>query len=115
MVLQNLETFRTLFHERLKIYRKIRYRYEKKYNRDIISATESKIEDSAEENAKKQNKQRKKRWGEQQQILINETKQNCPNQNTINLNDLEISDLTKSLLRKGPSYVPSPKDITVIN
>ena len=114
-MLQNLETFRTLFHERLKIYRKIRHRYEKKYNRDNISATESKIEDSAEENAKKQNKQRKKRWGEQQQILINETKQNCPNQNTINLNDLEISDLTKSLLSKGPSYVPSPKDITVIN
>ena len=52
-MLQNLETFRTLFHERLKVCRKIRYRYQKKYKRDNISATESKIENSAEENAKK--------------------------------------------------------------
>ena len=95
--------------------REIRYRHEKKYEHDIISAIESNPQNRRFRRGKrkKHNKQRKKRWAEQEQILINETKQNCPDQNAINLCNLEISDSTKSLLRKGPSYVPSPKDINL--
>ena len=95
--------------------REIRYRNEKKYQCDNISAIESNLQKRRFRRGKrkKHNKQRKKRWAEQQQILINETKQNCPDQNAINLCNLEISDSTKSLLRKGPSYVPSPKDINL--
>ena len=95
--------------------REIRYLHKKKYEHDIISAIESNPQNRRfrREKRKKHNKQRKKRWAEQQQILINETKQNCPDQNAINLCNLEISDSTKSLLRKGPSYVPSPKDINL--
>ena len=40
-----------------------------------------------------------------------EAKRNFPNQNAINVCNLEISDLAKSLLSKGPLYVPSPNDI----
>ena len=72
-----------------------------------------KIEDSTEENQKKENKPPKKKWAEQQQIFITEAKQNCPNQNAINLCNLEISDSTRSILRKGPSYLPSPNDINL--
>ena len=95
--------------------REIRYLHEKKYEHDIISAIESNPQNRRfrREKRKKHNKQRKKRWAEQQQILINETKENCSDQKAINLCNLEISDSTKSLLRKGPSYVPSPKDINL--
>ena len=91
----------------------IKYRHEKKYKRDNISDIESNRQNRRFRRGKrkKHNKQRKKRWAEQQQILINETKQNCPDQNAINLCNLEISDSGNLLLSKGPSYVPSPKDI----
>ena len=73
-MLQNLETLRALFHKRLKIYLEIRYRYEKKYKRDNISAIESNRENRRLRSGKrkKHHKQRKKRWEEQQEILINE-------------------------------------------
>ena len=92
--------------------RKIRYCHEKKYKRDNISAIESNQQNRRFSRGKrrKHNKQCKKRWAEQQ-ILINEAKQNCPDQNAINLCYLEISDSAKSLLSKGPLYVPFPKDI----
>ena len=91
----------------------IKYRHEKKYKRANISAIESNRQNRRFRRGKrkKHNKQRKKRWAEQQQILINEAKQNCPDQNAINLCNLEISDSADLLLSKGPSYVPSPKDI----
>ena len=57
------------------LFREIRYRYEIMF---MLLKAISKIEDSAEENAKKYNKQLKKKWAEQQQILIIEAKQNCP-------------------------------------
>ena len=43
--------------------------------------------------------------------LIGSAKANCPDQNTINMTDFELSDACKSLLSKGPSFVPTPYDI----
>ena len=110
---RNIQTYVSRKTENLS--REIRYRNEKKYKCDNISAIESNLQKRRFRRGKrkKHNKQRKKRWAEQQQILINETKQNCPDQNAIDLCNLAISDSTNSLLSKGPSYVPSPKDINL--
>lgn len=54
---------------------------------------------------------RKQVWKRHQQCLIQEAKSKCPEQNVINLSSLEITDASKSLLEKGPSFVPSPVDI----
>ena len=58
-MLQNLETFRTMFHEISVII-------------FLLLKAIVEIEESAEENAKKHNKQRKKTQAEQQQIPTNE-------------------------------------------
>ena len=36
---------------------------------------------------------------------------NGPDQNAINLSSLNLTSLQKSLLSKGPSFVPTPKDV----
>ena len=38
-------------------------------------------------------------------------KVNGPDQNAINLSSLNLTSLQKSLLSKGPSFVPTPKDV----
>ena len=39
----------------------------------------------------------------------------CPDQNTINLSTQEPTDAEKSLLRKGPSFIPNPTDTNWFN
>ena len=43
--------------------------------------------------------------------MIESIKATCPDQNAINLSTQELSVGEKSLLRKGPSFVPNPTDI----
>ena len=43
--------------------------------------------------------------------MIESIKATCPGQNAINLNAQALSVGEKSLLRKGPSFVPNPTDI----
>ena len=43
--------------------------------------------------------------------MIESIKATCPGQNAINLSTQELSVGKKSLLRKGPSFVPNPTDI----
>ena len=42
---------------------------------------------------------------------INFAKVNGPDQNAINLSSLNLTSPQKSLLSKGPSFVPTPKDV----
>ena len=39
----------------------------------------------------------------------------CPDQNAINLSTQELTEAEKSLLRKGPSFIPNPTDINWFN
>ena len=43
--------------------------------------------------------------------MIESIKATCPDQSAINLSTQELSVGEKSLLRKGPSFVPNPTDI----
>ena len=43
--------------------------------------------------------------------MIESIKATCPDQNAINLSTQELSVGEKSLLCKGPSFVPNPTDI----
>ena len=44
-------------------------------------------------------------------VIISRAKFNCPDQSGINLTNSELFDACKSLLSKGPSFVPTPYDI----
>ena len=84
-----------MFQEGLKILsREITYRHQRRYKGGNISAVESNQKNIRFRRGKhkKHNKQRKNKWAEQQQILINKAKQNCPDKNAINLCNLKCSD-----------------------
>ena len=40
-----------------------------------------------------------------------EIKKNLPNQNALNLTNIELNQHQQSLLKKGPSFIPTPKDV----
>ena len=48
---------------------------------------------------------------ENYRIKINEIKANAPDHNAINLSKCELTEAQKSLLMKGPSFVPAPSDV----
>ena len=60
---------------------------------------------------KRHNKERKLLHQENERKMIESIKATCPDQNAINLSTQELSVGEKSLLRKGPSFVPNPTDI----
>ena len=60
---------------------------------------------------KRHNKERKLLHQENERKMIESMKATCPDQNAINLSTQELSVGEKSLLRKGPSFVPNPIDI----
>ena len=47
--------------------------------------------------------------------MIEETKTTIPEQNSINLSSKVLSPAEKSLLKKDPSFVPTPTDINWCN
>ena len=53
---------------------------------------------------------RRNRRGKQKQNIVR-IKETAPDQNAINLTLTELSESHKSLLQKGPSFVPTPSDI----
>lgn len=93
-----------MLHERLNIYL-TKSDIVRRRNTSVVTFMPlkaiNKIKDSSDKNAKKHKKQRKKKWGEQQQILINRAKQNYPNQNATNLCNLKKSESAKTLLSKA--------------
>ena len=44
-----------------------------------------------------------------------EIKKNLLNQNAINLTNIELNQHQQSLLKKGPSFIPTPKDVNWFN
>ena len=56
-------------------------------------------------------KEKRKRYRSKKKKSIKEIKQNAPDQNAINLFNSVLSEEQKSLLKKGPSFVPTPTDI----
>ena len=56
-------------------------------------------------------KEKRKRYRSKKKQSIKEIKQNAPDQNVINLSNSVLSKEQKSLLIKGPSFVPTPADI----
>ena len=56
-------------------------------------------------------KEKRKRYRSNKKQSIKEIKQNAHNQNAINFSNSLVSEVQKSLLKKGPSFVPVPTDI----
>ena len=62
--------------------------------------------------SKRHNKERKLNHQENERKMIESIKATCPDQNAINLSTQELSVGGKFLLRKGPSFVANPTDIS---
>ena len=56
-------------------------------------------------------KEKRKRYRSKKNQCIKVFLKNAPDQNAINLSNSVLSKEQKSLLKKGPSFVPSPTDI----
>ena len=56
-------------------------------------------------------KEKRKRYRSQKKQIIKEVKQNAPDQNAITLSNTVLFKEQKSLLKKGPSLVPTPTGI----
>ena len=56
-------------------------------------------------------KEKRKRYSSKKKQIIKEIEQNAPDQNAINLSNTVLSEEQKSLLKKDPSFVPTPTDI----
>ena len=54
-------------------------------------------------------------WLQRRKVTISTANLNGTGQTTINLNSIELSDGWKSVLSKGPSFVPRPYDINCYN
>ena len=55
-------------------------------------------------------KEKRERYRFKRKQSIKELKQNAPDQNAINLSNTVLSKEQKSLLKKGPSFVPTSTD-----
>ena len=91
----------------------IKSRHLRKYERDGIKILESDCRNRRFRKRKRKihDRERKKNWPENKRQIVAIAKSQCPDQNAIILADIEISDACKSLLQKGPSFVPTPYDI----
>ena len=96
-----------------KLSNDIKSRHLRKYERDRIKIIESACRNRRfrKRKRKRLNKERKKNWLEKKRQITASAKANCPNQNAINLSNKELSSACKSLLAKGPNFVPTPYDI----
>ena len=56
-------------------------------------------------------KEKRKRYRSKKKQSIKEIKQNASDQNAISLSNSALSEEQKSILKKGPSFVPTPTDI----
>ena len=92
---------------------KIKQRQIRKYNRDnlIIKTFKKKNRRFSRKHlcAKLKKRARNRRDKHKQNIL--RIKETALDQNAINLTSIELSESRKSLLQKGPSFVPTPSDI----
>ena len=89
---------------------KIKQRQIRKYNRDNLV-----IKTCKKKNGRFSRKQlcAKLNRREKQKQNIVRTKETAPDENAINLTSTELSESQKLLIRKGPSFVPTPSDISM--
>ena len=82
-----------------------------KYQRDNITIFDHPRKNRRFRKSKRRhhNNQRKLLYREKERKIIEGGKTTCPNQNVINLSKKDLSE--QSLLRKGPSFKPTPTDI----
>ena len=64
---------------------------------------------------RRHNNERKTIYREKEMRMIEEAKTTSPEQNAINLSSKVLSPSEKSLLKKGPSFAPTPTDINWSN
>ena len=69
----------------------------------------------SQENRKAKIRQNKKERKNRKKKELAEIKKSLPNQNAINLTNIEFNQHQQSLLKKGPSFIPIPKDLTWFN
>ena len=92
---------------------KIKQRQIRKYNRDNLAIKTCKKKNkrfSRKQLCAKLKEKRRNRRDKQKQNIVR-IKETAPDQNAINLTSTELSESQKLLLRKGPSFVPTPSDI----
>ena len=63
---------------------------------------------------KHHNNQWKLLYREKERKTIEEAKKICSDKNAINLSNKDLSHAEQSLLRKGPSFIPTPTDVPTI-
>ena len=97
--------------------RDIKLRHQRKFARDNIEIVEQKRKNRrfSKKQLLAKIKQKRRSSRKKYKQKIQSIKDNAPDQNAINLSSLELSDVQKSLLLKGPSFVPTPADINWYN
>ena len=100
------------------IQRTVRQRHSRKLSRDKIDLHSKNIQEKRPKNrrfskdaisVKKKNKRKRNKTNSKQRIAL--AKESGPDQNAINLSCLNLTSSQKSLLAKGPSFIPTPADI----
>ena len=100
------------------IQRTVRQRHSRKLLRDKIDLHSKNIQEKRSKNrrfsrdeisVKKKNKRKGNKNNNKQRIAL--AKENGPDQNAIKLSCLNLTSSQKSLLAKGPSFIPTPADI----
>ena len=89
-------------------------RQQSKYQRDNITIFDHPQKNRVFRKSKRRhnNNQRKLFYSDKERKIIEGAKTTCPNQNAINLSSKDLSHAQQSLLRKGPSFTPTPTDIS---
>ena len=88
-------------------------RQQSKYQRDNITIFDHPRKNKRFRKSKRRhhNNQRKLLYREKERKVIEVAKTICPDKNAINLSNNELWHGEQSLLRKGPSFIPTPADI----
>ena len=92
-------------------------RHKRKHKRDHITVFSHQRKNRRFRKTKRRrhNNERKTIYREKERGMIEEVKPTSPEQNTINLSSKVLSPAEKSLLKKGPSFAPTPTDINWCN
>ena len=103
--------------ENKSLYASIIQRQNLEYQRDNISNINHHWQKRRFSRSKCRNHNRKRKTicKTIEKFVIKKAKALCPDQSVINLSTQELTDTKKSLLRKGPSFIPNPTDINWFN
>ena len=114
---QLMEICKAIKKEKKSLSSTVLKRQQSKYQRDNITIFDHPRKKRRFRKSKRRhhNNQRKLLYREKERKIIEEAKTTCPDQNAINLSNKDLSHAEQSLLRKGPSFIPTPTDIKWYN